>query len=316
MPNLVRRALMAGCVPIISLLSASWLQAAAPAATADGFYRYPSIAGAVVFFASEGDLWKVWASGGVAQRLTAYEGEEKFPHLSPDARLIAFTAQYDGNDDVYVMSVEGGEPVRLTYHPGADQVIGWTADGKVLFRSRRDHPHNDFRVHAISPSGGIPEMIPLEPAAWVSFEPGGKRLAYEKIGLEFHNWKRYKGGQAEDIYVGTIDPLSFKEATTYAGKDAFPMWSSDGRIYFVTDRWGRPNLASMKPDGSDVKRLTTFDDYDVRWPALGDNTIVFQQKMDIWSYDISSGKSAKIPVSLPSDRIQVRDRFVDPMANL
>ncbi|MBI3448916.1 MAG: PD40 domain-containing protein [Acidobacteria bacterium] len=282
----------------------------------DGFYRYPSIAKGVIVFASEGDLWKVPAAGGSAQRLTAYEGEEKFPHISPDGRLIAFTAQYDGNDDVYVISADGGEPVRLTYHPAQDVVIGWTADGKVLFRSRRDTPHNDNRVYKISPEGGIPEMIPLEPAAWISWEPGGKRLAFEKMGLEFHNWKRYKGGQAEQILVGTLDPLSFKEATTYDGKDAYPMWAGDGRIYFVTDRWGRPNLASMKPDGSDIKRHTTFDDYDVRWPAMGDGMIVYQHRMDLWVLDLATGKNEQVPIALPSDRLQVHERFVDPMENL
>ena len=304
--------LLAATIVVISLPSAGRAADTPP----DGFYRFPSIARGTIVFASEGDLWKVPVAGGVAMRLTAYEGEEKFAQISPDGARIAFTAQYDGNDDVYVMSSSGGEPVRLTYHPMSDQVIGWTADGKILFRSRRDHPHGDYRTYTLPPEGGIPSLIPLEPAAWVTFEPNGKRIAYEKIGLEFHNWKRYKGGEAEQINVGTLDPLSFKEATSYDGKDAFPMWGADGRIYFVSDRWGRPNLASMKPDGSDVKRHTTFDDYDVRWPSMGDGKIVYQHKMDLWAYDIASGKNERVPITLPSDRIQVRERFVDPMANL
>jgi tricorn protease len=278
----------------------------------DGFYRYPTIGGGVIVFAAEGDLWKVPITGGVALRLTAHEGEECFPKISPDGRLIAFTAQYEGNDDVYVMTISGGEPVRLTWHPAADQALGWTADGKILFRSRRDTPNNDFRTYKISAEGGLPEMIPLEPAAWVSFEPNGKRVAVQKIGLEFHNWKRYKGGEAEKIYVGTLDPLAFSEVTHYEGKNAFPMWSGDGRIYFVTDRWGRPNLASMKPDGSDVKRLTQFEDYDVRWPSLGDGKVVYQHKMDIWVYDLKIGDNHQVPIQLPSDRLQVREKFVDP----
>jgi tricorn protease len=282
----------------------------------DGFYRYPTIGGGVIVFAAEGDLWKVPAIGGVALRLTAHEGEECFPKISPDGRLIAFTAQYEGNDDVYVMTISGGEPVRLTWHPAPDQALGWTADGKVLFRSRRDTPNNDFRSYKISPEGGLPEMIPLEPAAWVSFEPNGKLVAVQKIGLEFHNWKRYKGGEAEKIYVGTLDPLAFTEVTHYDGKNAFPMWSGDGRIYFVTDRWGRPNLASMNPDGSDVKRLTRFEDYDVRWPSMGDGKIVYQHKMDIWVYDLTTGDNHQVPIQLPSDRLQVREKFVDPITYL
>jgi tricorn protease len=291
-------------------------EAVAPAMPPDGFYRYPTIGKGGIVFASEGDLWKVPAAGGLALRLTAHEGEERFPRLSPDGRLIAFTAQYDGNDDVYVMPATGGEPGRLTFHPASDQAIGWTSDGSVLFRSRRDHPHGDYRIYAVEPSGGIPRMIPLEPAAWVSFEPGGPRMAVQKIGLEFHNWKRYKGGEAEDIYVGTLDPLFFEEITKYDGKDAFPMWAADGRIYFVTDRWGRPNLASMRPDGGDVQRLTRFDDYDVRWPSMGDDKIVYQHRMDLWAYDLGTGRNEQIPIQLPSDRLQVRERFVDPIATL
>ena len=294
---------------LAAALTALSARAAEPA---DGFYRYPSIGGGMIVFASEGDIWKVPAAGGTAVRLTAHEGDEKFPKISPDGRRIAFTAQYEGNDDVYVMSADGGEPLRLTYHPAQDQALGWTADGQVLFRSRRDHPHNDFRTYTIDPAGGIPKMIPLEPAAWISYEPGGTRLAVQKIGLEFHNWKRYKGGEAEKIYVGALEPLAFTEVTHYDGKNAFPMWSGDGRIYFVTDRWGRPNLASMKPDGSDVRRLTNFEDYDVRWPSMGDGKIVYQHEADLWCYDLASGKNQIVPVRLPSDRLQVRDRFVDP----
>jgi tricorn protease len=303
---------------IAALPAAPALCAAAPSDTTppDGFYRYPSVGGGSIVFASEGDLWKVPAAGGVAVRLTAHEGEERFPRISPDGRLVAFTAQYEGNDDVYVMPLSGGEPRRLTFHPASDQAIGWTADGRILFRSRRDHPHGDFRVYTIAPTGDVPQMIPLEPAAWVSFEPGGARLALQKIGLEFHNWKRYRGGEAEDIYVGTLSPLSFTEVTRYDGKDAFPMWATDGRIYFVTDRWGRPNLASMLPDGSDVRRLTRFDDYDVRWPSMGDGKVVYQHKMDLWAYDLASGRNEQVPVQLPSDRLQVREKFVDPNPTL
>ena len=193
--RLARPAAAAAVVLFAALSSAALaVQAPASAGPPDGFYRYPSIGGGTVVFASEGDLWKVPVAGGVALRLTAHEGEERFPRLSPDGRTIAFTAQYEGNDDVYVMPSSGGEPQRLTVHAASDQAIGWTPDGKVLFRSRRDHPHGDYRVYTIPPAGGIPQRIPLEPAAWVSFEPGGSRIALQKIGLEFHNWKRYKGG--------------------------------------------------------------------------------------------------------------------------
>ncbi len=279
----------------------------------DGFYCFPSIGGGKIVFASEGDLWSVPAEGGIAMRLTAHEGTERNPRISPDGKWIAYSAQYDGNDEVYVIPINGGEPKRLTWHPASDGAIGWTSDGKILFRSRRDTPNMDTRLYTISPTGGLPELIPLEPAAWISFEPNGKRVAYQKIGLEYHTWKRYKGGEAEDIYVGTIQPLEFECVTKdFTGKDAFPMWHSDGRIYFVTDRWGRPNLASMLPDGKDIRRLTNFSDYDVRWPYLGDNKIVYQHGMDVWVYDLATGKNGKVDIHLPSDRVDVREKFTNP----
>ena len=146
-------------VSLVGLLvvgsSVAFAQLPASAGPPDGFYRYPSVGGGTVVFAAEGDLWKVPSSGGVALRLTAHEGEERFPRVSPDGKLIAFTAQYEGNDDVYVMPASGGEPRRLTVHPASDQALGWTSDGKVLFRSRRDHPHGDYRVYTVPPAGGI-----------------------------------------------------------------------------------------------------------------------------------------------------------------
>src|SRR5215470_7717686 len=225
-------------VTVLATVLAPSIGLTAPETLPDGFYRYPTIGGGAIVFAAEGDLWKVPLAGGVALRLTAYEGEEAFPKLSPDGSMVAFTAQYDGNDDVYVMTASGGEPVRLTYHPAADQALGWSPEGKILFRSRRDTPNNDFHIYKVSAEGGVPDMIPLEPAAWIAFEPKGKRVAFQKLGLEFHNWKRYKGGQAEKIYVGSLESGEFSATSQYDGKDAFPMWASDGRIYFVTDRWG------------------------------------------------------------------------------
>jgi len=310
--RIVREALASFALLAVSLAAPSRAADSSP----DGFYRFPSAGGGTIVFASEGDLWRVAEGGGAATRLTAYEGDERFPRISPDGRLIAFTAQYDGNDDVYVMPAKGGEPLRLTFHPASDQTLGWTADGRILFRSRRDHPHGDNRCYTIDPAGGVAKMIPLEPAAWLAFEPGGSRIALQKIGLEYHTWKRYQGGEAEQIYVGTLEPLAFTEITHWDGKDAFPMWASDGRIYFLTDRWGRPNLASMMPDGSDVKRHTTFEDYDVRWPSMGDGRIVYQHGGDIWSYELASARNEIVPIVLPSDRLQVRERFVDPMAGL
>ena len=136
--------------------------------TSPGFFRYPHTDGKDVVFTSEGDLWKVPLEGGVAIRLTTHEGEERFPHYSPDGKWIAFTGQDDGQDDVYIVSSAGGEPRRLTYHPARDQVVGWDYSGNILFRSTREIPYRGYRIYRITPEGSFPESIGLDKGALIS----------------------------------------------------------------------------------------------------------------------------------------------------
>ena len=290
---------------------------------APGFFRYPHTDGREwVVFTSEGDLWKVTlnrSEAGSAVRLTTHEGEERFPNFSPDGRWIAFTGQDDGQDDVYVIPASGGEPSRLTYHPERDQVIGWDTDGNVLFRSIREIPYRGYRIYRVAPEGGWPESIGLDKGTLISLEPGGSRIAFNRYSREFRTWKRYKGGWAQDIWVGDLKASSFDNITDnpplndWDGTDAFPMWHTDGRIYFLSDRDERANIYSMMPDGSDLLRHTNHTEFDVRWPSLGNGIIVYQLGMDIWAFDINSGENGMVPIQLPSDRVQARDKIIDPV---
>ncbi len=283
-----------------------------------GFFRYPHTDGRTVVFTSEGDLWRVSLDGGTAVRLTTHEGEERFPRYSPDERWIAFTGQEDGQDDVFIIPASGGEPRRLTFHPGRDQVVGWTPDGWILMRSTRDIPYRGYRIYTVPFEGGFPASIGLDKAALISFEPNGGRIAFNRYSREFRKWKRYKGGWAQDIWVGDMKTLQFENITAkpqvnyWEGTDAFPMWHTDGRIYFLSDRDGRANIYSMTPTGRDLVRHTTHQRFDVRWPSLGNGVIVYQLEMDIWAFDIASGSTRKVDIRLPSDRVQARVKFIDP----
>jgi len=279
----------------------------------NGFFRFPDIRGDLIVFTSEGDLWSVLLTGnGEAHRLTRHNGQETYARISPDGKWIAFTGEYDGNRDVYVMPTTGGAPERLTFHPGWDEVVGWTPDSKqIMFRSPRNSPNFTWKIYTVGLEGGFPEDFGLDKGTRISLESKGSRLAFTRLRREASSWKRYQGGQAMDIWAGNLKSLDFKKITDYTGTDAFPMWIND-RIYFLSDRSGRANLFSMKPDGSDVKQHTYEEKWDVRWPSSDGKNIVYQKAMDIWTFDISSGKSLKIDIILPTDRIRVRERIINP----
>ncbi len=280
-----------------------------------GFFRYPDIYQDKIVFTSEGDLWVVSAAGGTAMRMTTAEGEERFPKFSPDGKWIAFTAEYDGNADVYAMPATGGEPTRLTYHEWGDHVVCWSPDGKIIYRSMMESGIYTYDLYAVSPTGGFPERLPLDQGATLTYEPNGPRVAFTRSMLAFRTWKRYHGGWAEDIWVGDWRTRDFKKATTYTGNDQFPMWIGD-RIFFLSDSTGRGNIWSMKPDGSDRRQITNHTDYDVRWPSASGNKIVYQLAMDIWMLDVNSGRTAKVDITLPTDRLQRRTKFVDAQTNI
>ncbi len=286
--------------------------------TKPGFFRFPDVKGDWITFTSEGDLWKVKISGGDAVRLTTATGEERFPKFSPDGQWIAFSGQTDGQDDIYVIASSGGEPKRLTYHPDRDQVEGWDKEGNIIFRSMREAPHYYYKLYKIVKEGGFPVSIGLEKGAHITYEPNGPRVAFNTVALEFRTWKRYQGGWAEDIYVGEIAKADFKKVTEvgtlreWQGNYGMPMWHTDGRIYFLSDRTGRGNIWSMTPDATDLKQHTFHKDFDARFPALGGSTVVYQLGMDVWALDLTTGKTRKVEISLPTDRLQAQAKFIDP----
>ncbi len=304
---------------VFALLAISLLMARQSFAEADnqGFFRYPDTDGKCLVFASEGDIWRVSLQGGIAIRLTSHLGEERFPKFDPTGKWLAVSIQEDGQNDVFVLPSMGGEPTRLTFHPDGDYVMGWTPDGNVLFRSRRESNIFGYRMYTISPSGGYPQALPLDRLALVSYEPNGDRIAFNRYSREFRSWKRYKGGWAQDIWVGNTTDFTFENITDskindWDGTDAFPMWHTDGRIYFLSDRDLRSNIYSMLPDGSDLKQHTFHKDFDVRWPSMGKGVIVYQHGMNIRAYNIGEDDDYAVNITLPSDRLQSWQKFTNP----
>ena len=221
--------------------------------------RFPAIHGDQVVFSHSGDLYTVPATGGTARRLTSDVGQEIGPRFSPDGAWIAFTGQYDGNSEVYVIPAQGGEPRRLTYTATLDRddvsdrmgpnnlVMTWRDNETVVYRSRRTE-WNPFKgqLYLAKLGGGLPEQLPLPRGGWCSFSPDGKQLAYNRIFREFRTWKRYRGGQSDEIWLYDFGTRETRRLTTDPAQDIFPMWRGD-RIYFVSERDERhqANLYAM-----------------------------------------------------------------------
>ncbi len=272
--------------------------------------RDPHIGAEQVVFTYEDDLWSVDRQGGRAVRLTAHPGVERFARYSPDGQQIAFTASYDGGRDVYIIPSTGGEPRRLTWHPAGDEVLGWTPDGaSVIFRSRRTR---QTELYSVPAAGGVPANMGLDKVRYACFSPDGKSMALNRQASDRMNWKGYRGGAQQDIWIAGRVSKSFKKITDWPGYDVSPMWHESG-IYFASDREdGRMNLYRCAPDGSGATRLTDHGEWDVEFPALGDDRIVYGSSGYLWVYDISAGESKKLEIEIPSDRWQMRDSWYSP----
>jgi tricorn protease len=286
--------------------------------------RFPDLHGDKIAFSYGGDLWLASREGGVARRITSHPGQELFPKFSPDGKWIAFTGQYDGNYNVYIIPSEGGAPKQLTFHPGGgplsermgihNEVINWFPDSKrILFLSRRDTFNTWFgRLYSVSIDGGLPEPLPLPKGGLTSFSPDGNRIAYNQIFRNFRTWKRYQGGMAQDISIYDFKTNEIQQVPHEDWTDTFPMWHGD-TIYFDSDRGPehRLNLYSYSVQSRKVRQLTHFTDFDVNWPSLGPDAIIFENGGYLYLFDLKSEKPRKLTVYLPGDMDWARKRWVN-----
>lgn len=293
--------------------------------------RFPAIHGDLLVFGYAGDLFQVPASGGVARRLTSDpDSYEMFPRFSPDGRHLAFTAQYDGNTEVYVMPSQGGVPRRLTYTATLERddvsdrmgpnniVMTWRDNETVVYRSRRVE-WNDFKgqLYLARLDGGLPEPLPLPRGGWCSFSPDGRQLAYNRIFREFRTWKRYRGGQADEIWLYDFNSRATTALTTNLAQDTFPMWKGD-RIYFVSEReeQRQANLYVLDLKTRETRQLTQFKEFAVKFPSLGDKDIVFENGGYIHRLDLATEQTARIPIEIHEDLASGRETRRDVSKNI
>ncbi len=289
--------------------------------------RFPDVSGERVAFVYAGDIYVAPRTGGGAIKLTDHEGLELFPKFSPDGQWVAFTGQYDGDMSVYVMPVGGGEPRRLTYHPGLQHtsdrfgpeniVMGWHPNGEsVLFRSRKEtNDWWDGRVYLVSLQGGLPKVLPMDPAGFTSLSPDAGKVAYCPIFRDFRTWKRYKGGMAQDVWTFDLATFETQKITDWVGTDNMPMWYQQ-RIYFNSDRAGTLNLFCYDLGTKEARQVTRFTEFDIRWPSLGKDGIAFENGGWVYVLDLPSERLNKLEIHLASDRRLVRPEWVDVDDNI
>ena len=288
--------------------------AASPALAADGYFRFPTLAGDQIVFTAEGDLWTAPLAGGRAARLTTHPAEETNAVASPDGRQLAFAAAYDGPVEVYVMPIAGGLPRRVTFDGGRDQPVGWTPAGEVLYVGQDPNGPNGARlVTAVDPKNLARHALPLADANDAAVAADGHSVYFTRLGLAYSgdNVRAYQGGL--DSAIWRWDSATGAEAVRLAdtapaerqSNDRRPMPWGD-RIYFVSDRDGHANLWSMNSTGGDRRQLTRHDGFELRGASLDHGRIVYQLGADLRLYDIAAGEDRALPIELVSDFAQRR----------
>src|SRR5579872_7418540 len=284
--------------------------------------RFPDIHDNRIVFTYGGDLWMVNASGGTAARLTAHPGVEVFAKFSTDGKWLAFTGQYDGDEQVYVMPSEGGEPRQLTFYPARgplaprwgydNQVYGWSNDGHyVIFRSYRDGWTLALsRLYRVPVDGGPAEPLPMPVSGAGSFSPGGNQIVYSPQARDFRTEKRYSGGQANELYIFDTETHQAKRITEGPRASRDPMWIGK-QIYYDSDRDGHFNVYAYDTTDGKTKQLTHNTVWDVRWPSSDrKERIVYELDGELNVLDVRSGKTTHLSVHVPDDGVNRRSSYI------
>lgn len=291
--------------------------------------RFPTAHNDKVVFTYAGDLYTVERAGGVARKLTNHPGMKIFPRFSNDGSKIAFTGQYDGNTEVYVMPAEGGEPTRITYTTtlGRDDVsdrmgpnnivMTWTPDDEhVVFRTR-DNSFNSFKgVLMKAPiTGELPEQLPFSVASWCSYTENGNQLAMNRVFREFRTWKYYRGGQADDVWLFDFETGESENITDHPSQDVFPMVHGN-RIFFASDRDRRMNLFVYDRSTGETEKVTNFEEYDIKWPNISGDLVTFENGGYVYIYDIEADELERVNIYLKEDLATGRNKRVDATENI
>ncbi len=276
--------------------------------------RYPDVSATQIAFVYAGDIWVAPKNGGAAMRLSSPKGEESFPRFSPDGSQIAFSGNYDGNLDIYVVPAVGGLPKRLTFHGDPDRILEWYPDGKsLLFATSRTSEKDRFnQLYKIAANGGLPEKLPVPYGEFGSISPDGKTLAYIPISVDFRTWKRYRGGMNPAIWLFNLETYEAKDITGNDAANSAPMWHGSN-LYFLSDRDKnkRANIWAYDTRTGKTRQVTTFEEFDIHFPNIGPEDIVFENGGRLFLLSLANEKYAEVNIQVLTDRATLKPRLED-----
>lgn len=274
--------------------------------------RQPDVSATHIAFVYAGDIWVAPKAGGEAVRLSSPRGEESFPQFSPDGSLIAFSGNYDGNLDIYVVPVTGGLPRRVTHHGAPDRVVGWYPDGKHLLYATTMTSYKDrfSQLYKVSAEGGLPEKLPMPYGEFGAISPDGKMIAYTPISVDFRTWKRYRGGMNPDLWLFDLTSLKSRNLTQSDAAESIPMWHGQ-TLYFLSDRDEnkRFNLWAYDFGRDKFRQVTFFKDFDVHFPSIGPEEIVFENAGRLFLFDLKTEKQREVEITVTTDRSSLKSRM-------
>ena len=290
--------------------------------------RFPTISSDKIVFTYAGDLYSVDRNGGIARKITNHEGYEMFAKFSPDGRNLAFTAQYDGNTEVYMMPSEGGIPKRLSITATLSRddisdrmgpnniVMCWKDNQHIVYRSRKQS-FNDFKgqLFMADVNATLSEELPMPVGGFCSYSPDLSKLAYNRVFREFRTWKYYKGGMADDVWIYDFKTKKIENITNNPAQDIQPMWIGEN-IYFISDRDRIMNLFVYNINSKQTRKLSNFTDYDIKFPSAGKDAIVFEQAGYIHIFDLKTEKITKVTIQINDDFSASRNQWKDASRNI
>lgn len=279
--------------------------------------RNPAISATHIAFVYGGDLWLANQDGSNVKRLTTYAGVESLPHFSPDGKTLAFSGQYDGNTDVFTVPIEGGEPVRLTWHPGPDLVKGWTPEGAVLFASGRVQVPYQLpdQLWTVATKGGMPVQFAIPRAVDGKFSPDGKRFVYEQIYPWEDEFRNYRGGQNNPLRIIDLQTMAVEKMPWENSRDISPVWFGN-QIYFLSDRDFGMNIWVYDTQAKQVKQVTFFKEFDCKNLEGGSGMLIFENGGNLYKLKAGTDKPEKLSITVNGEFPWTRPHWVKVERNI